>query len=70
VGAACAWSCGDGRCVGASSASSVEMVGVWEHPAHEVVEMVGVWEQHVHEVVEMVGVWEHCTSLTLMVMWV
>jgi len=43
---------------------------VWEHPAHEVVEMVGVWEQHVHEVVEMVGVWEHCTSLTLMVMWV
>jgi len=46
------------------------MVGVWEHPAHEVVEMVGVWEQHVHEVVEMVGVWEHCTSLTLMVMWV
>jgi len=48
----------------------VEMVGVWEHPAHEVVEMVGVWEQHVHEVVEMVGVWEHCTSLTLMVMWV
>ena len=48
----------------------VDMVGVWEHPAHEVVEMVGVWEQHVHEVVEMVGVWEHCTSLTLMVMWV
>ena len=46
------------------------MLGVWEHPAHEVVEMVGVWEQHVHEVVEMVGVWEHCTSLTLMVMWV